>query len=565
MHRPLTGLAILVVMSIIGLLIPVEVLAGNPDQAIVKRSHHNPYKRALKEAKAEHKKAQKNFENLIRRGSANMGQLMAAMFSYTRARSRYESVKRLYDNWEKNNKKKKATVKRVRITYNVPWMSTADAVGGTDEIKAKHSILPGGCYPMPRYLHAVANYGSRSAVYYRITGGHRLARKYVNQDVKMKGIFRRDKFLYNGTVQVLKVKASKPVHKHETKTVTIERHYLNIMPLCGTTGAGAEEGEIKSLGCIAPTPQMSFKVDVGKRFKFGLKTNPSTGYGWEYRFTRPGIARVVPTITPLYHQEDNPNNSQGQMLIGAPTTRWFTIQGMRHGRTKMLLEYKRSWEKGIAERMEIDITVEGPITPPPSKATYYAVEGQGRRYRVTNDTVHVVKRYVGQTVELTGEFTALDFILQSKDDNKLQASTGQTDNKEIACPPWRPTPTADGIVKAIRIKPRVEPGKVQTRVVRIDGIMLKCMPPRYKLYCIEESAIGRRVYDIVSGTDRCKQLMGSLAEVTGVWNFPDVWIPEIRPRGTVRVIRAQGLAVPFKGEKEHKGTVSTDLNNPFGN
>lgn len=568
MNRTTRTLVCLLLVSFCCAVVPSEVLAR-----IV-----NPYAARLREAKAEFKKAEKHLMSLIQSGNADFGRIISAAFAYTRARSRYDAIKKLYDEWKQNHKEAKPSIKTVRITNDVPWLAAPHTSAGAAAEAPKYEtgqqgILPGGCvvYPMPRALYAVEGHGSRSAVYYRVVSGANKVRRFVNQDVKMKGIFVKDRYRYSGTVRVLKVKGQKPNDRFETKKVTIERRFRQpIIPMAegqtdsqSTAAASAKE---QKLGIIARTrPTLSVRLDVGDSFVFGLDANPSTGYSWDHHFEPRGIAMTVPSqVQPQADQVERYGNT---MICGAPTVEWFKVRAMRPGRTTMKLEYRRAWENEPVRRLEVTIQVTPQIIPPPpiGQASYYAVEGQ-TRYLVTKATERVVAQYVGQTVELTGEFSLLYRIMGQAQTDAGQSDNGQSDNVQASIypPPWQPTPSADGTVRAIRVKPTSSTGDVQTKVVRVDGVILKSFPPQYRFYCIEDGDHGQRIYDVVAGHEKLKSHLGRTISVTGVFKHPDVWIPEYRPRGTVRVLRVgRYILLNDQAQQEQGPVTGQSLDNPF--
>ena len=131
----------------------------------------------------------------------------------------------------------------------------------------------------------------------------------------------------------------------------------------------------------------------------------------------------------------------------------------------MVLRYMRSWEGRVSRRVEIDITVRPRISPPdppsPGRVSYFAVTRGGRRYRVTRGSSSVVSQYAGQTVRLTGVYSTVGILAraQSEQGNE-EAIAGQRsgqDLKSSGC--YYPAPSAQGIVRALRVRPMNPLGK----------------------------------------------------------------------------------------------------------
>jgi len=73
-------------------------------------------------------------------------------------------------------------------------------------------------------------------------------------------------------------------------------------------------------------------VPVGVKFTISVKSNPSTGYGWEAGFDQ-SLLKLVKRYIP---------SESG--LIGASGVENFEFEGMRPGNTDIYLNYKRSFE-----------------------------------------------------------------------------------------------------------------------------------------------------------------------------------------------------------------------------
>ena len=138
-------------------------------------------------------------------------------------------------------------------------------------------------------------------------------------------------------------------------------------------------------------------VRPGQLVIFKLVTNGSTGYSWNQRVV--GGSNV--TIT-----KESSATSTNPMVCGAPSIVTYRVQAKKAGRAVITLRYRRSWEAQAAARLVVlSLNIQ---QRPSTSGKYLAIENHQSRsrvtYRVTDETLNVVKSFNGKEVTLTGEF-----------------------------------------------------------------------------------------------------------------------------------------------------------------
>ena len=84
--------------------------------------------------------------------------------------------------------------------------------------------------------------------------------------------------------------------------------------------------------------QRKVRLSVGQIFHIRLPGNPTTGYEWELKSIDRTIAE--PTGTIRYRQNPAPAG-----MVGVGGSFSLAIRGVKAGKTKVVLVYRRSWEK----------------------------------------------------------------------------------------------------------------------------------------------------------------------------------------------------------------------------
>jgi len=81
-------------------------------------------------------------------------------------------------------------------------------------------------------------------------------------------------------------------------------------------------------------------VDRGDFIVIHLPSNPSTGFGWSYSISKPGLLRQEGEIL-----REGKNGGKG--MVGTPITEVWKLRAVRPGSLAVTFVYARPWEKGI--------------------------------------------------------------------------------------------------------------------------------------------------------------------------------------------------------------------------
>lgn len=85
-------------------------------------------------------------------------------------------------------------------------------------------------------------------------------------------------------------------------------------------------------------------AEAGKPFAVELESVPTAGYQWSAKLEND-----------LLNEVSHDTHVGGN--IGGSTREVFVFKPRASGRSKLLLEYRRPWETGNAEQVEIEITI----------------------------------------------------------------------------------------------------------------------------------------------------------------------------------------------------------------
>lgn len=93
------------------------------------------------------------------------------------------------------------------------------------------------------------------------------------------------------------------------------------------------------------------KYGKGKIMSLSFKTNPTTGYDWQYEFSD-GDAEIV------FDREDYKMNEDSN-LVGGESTRIYYFRASKEGKKKLTFTYARPWEGGekaydVVYELEVD-------------------------------------------------------------------------------------------------------------------------------------------------------------------------------------------------------------------
>lgn len=90
-------------------------------------------------------------------------------------------------------------------------------------------------------------------------------------------------------------------------------------------------------------------VTVGEEFTVSLRSNQTTGYQWT-------ITKLDPDYLTLM-QQTYQRNQKPKGMVGVGGEELFSFKALKSGSTKIVIDYKRAWEKDIAPAQRECITV----------------------------------------------------------------------------------------------------------------------------------------------------------------------------------------------------------------
>ena len=102
----------------------------------------------------------------------------------------------------------------------------------------------------------------------------------------------------------------------------------------------------------------TFELRVGDTVTVGLKSNPTTGYGWYPRHGA-GDVQILAEKGDLYQAD---SSTSGVALAGQGGTHYFAYRVIGPGICGIALEYKRSWENAAPART-FEIMIKATGTP----------------------------------------------------------------------------------------------------------------------------------------------------------------------------------------------------------
>ena len=91
--------------------------------------------------------------------------------------------------------------------------------------------------------------------------------------------------------------------------------------------------------------QNIIKVKLGDIFEVVLDSNPSTGYRWEVDFDTEFVKLEEKSYMPLSSK------------FGGGGREQFRYLSLKHGKTTITMQYKRSWEKRIIKKEKFVIEI----------------------------------------------------------------------------------------------------------------------------------------------------------------------------------------------------------------
>jgi inhibitor of cysteine peptidase len=83
-------------------------------------------------------------------------------------------------------------------------------------------------------------------------------------------------------------------------------------------------------------------VDRGDFIVIQLPANPSTGFGWSYSASKPGMLRQEGDVL-----REGKNQYVANSMVGAPITEVWKLKAVQPGSLAITFSYARPWEKGV--------------------------------------------------------------------------------------------------------------------------------------------------------------------------------------------------------------------------
>lgn len=106
-------------------------------------------------------------------------------------------------------------------------------------------------------------------------------------------------------------------------------HILLAVAAAGWSAQGPEADTVKA------------RIAVGESYVIKLDCNPTTGYNWELKSINRKIA--APKGDVAFQRNEAPPG-----MVGVPGVCTLEVAGVKPGKTKAVLVYRRPWEKDVA-------------------------------------------------------------------------------------------------------------------------------------------------------------------------------------------------------------------------
>lgn len=118
-----------------------------------------------------------------------------------------------------------------------------------------------------------------------------------------------------------------------------------LMTLGGPMNAKNANDPEKRLFPVPEEPDYSITVTGTGKFFIEIPSNPSTGYSWAVeKVADETVIAFVSAVEP----DERGKETGAPQLLGAPSSDVFAFNALKIGTTKVILNYKRPWEKNIA-------------------------------------------------------------------------------------------------------------------------------------------------------------------------------------------------------------------------
>ena len=107
------------------------------------------------------------------------------------------------------------------------------------------------------------------------------------------------------------------------------------------------------IGCTAQPqkysdPGQEIEIVSGEEFIIGLESNPTTGFEWLTEFDES-------FLEPVKSEYETDKALSGMTGVGGEQQ--FTFKGLKPGKTKITLKYKREWEQAAADTKIFTVSI----------------------------------------------------------------------------------------------------------------------------------------------------------------------------------------------------------------
>lgn len=90
------------------------------------------------------------------------------------------------------------------------------------------------------------------------------------------------------------------------------------------------------------------KLGKGQILGIELESNPTTGYSWF----------VTSKVSNILKQQGDSQYVESAPRLGAGGIQLYSFKAINKGKTDLIFEYKRPWEKESAEKHTVEVTVQ---------------------------------------------------------------------------------------------------------------------------------------------------------------------------------------------------------------
>ena len=102
-------------------------------------------------------------------------------------------------------------------------------------------------------------------------------------------------------------------------------------------------------------PEAPVEVEEGLEFSLVLESNPTTGYSWQ--LAEPLDEELLRLVGTSFEAKGG-SHGEGGEIVGAPGEEVWTFEALEAGKTEVVLEYVRPWEKDVKPEKTVTFEVE---------------------------------------------------------------------------------------------------------------------------------------------------------------------------------------------------------------